>query len=403
MTLFAALRNRPFALLWSGQAISRLGDSLYGVALAWWVLKATGSAAAMGTVLIFAYTPMLLFLLIGGVAVDRLPRLWVMLVSDVTSGLVVLVVAALAYLGRLEVWHVYIASMLFGFLQAFFFPAYNAVVPDLMPAEALPSANSLTSLSQQLAGIIGPAIGAWVLATRGAPAVFAVNGLSFMFAAACVLPVLRRAEPRRAASARSNAWRDLREGIGLVLQVPWLWINIAVFSLINITMSGPRAVALPFLVDRNLHASVGTLGLFYSAGSAGAVLAAVWLGSRQRLRQRGRLCYASTVVCGLSGLVFGLAVPVPVLVVASFAIGLCIAVFGLIWTNTMQELVPREKLGRVTSIDALGSFVLLPLGYGLTGWATDRLGAPAVFILGGGITALLALTAWLHPAIRSFD
>ncbi len=403
MTLLSSLRHRSFALLWSGQTISRLGDSMYGVALAWWVLQATGSAAAMGTVLIFSYSPMLIFLLIGGVAVDRLPRLRVMFVSDLTSGLVVLGVAALAYAGRLEIWHVYVASMLFGFLQAFFYPAYNAVVPDLTPAEALPSANSLNSLSQQLSGIVGPALGAWIVATRGTPAAFAINGLSFFVAAACVLPVLGRAEPPRAAGERSNAWRDLREGIGLVLRVPWLWITIAVFSLVNITISGPRAVALPFLVERNLHASVGTLGFLYSAGAAGAVLGTLWLGGRQRLRRRGPLAYGATVLSGLAALVIGLAPLVAVVSVASFVIGLCISVFSLIWTNTMQELVPRDKLGRVASIDGLGSFVLLPLGFGLTGWATDRLGAPAVFVVGGAATALLALAAWLHPAIRSLD
>jgi sugar phosphate permease len=241
------------------------------------------------------------------------------------------------------------------------------------------------------------------VATSGTPAAFAINGLSFFVAAACVLPVLGRAEPPRAAGQRSNAWRDLREGIGLVLRVPWLWITIAVFSLVNITISGPRAVALPFLVERNLHASVGTLGFLYSAGAAGAVLGTLWLGGRQRLRRRGPLAYGATVLSGLAALVIGLAPLVAVVSVASFVIGLCISVFSLIWTNTLQELVPRDKLGRVASIDGLGSFVLLPLGFGLTGWATDRLGAPAVFVVGGAATALLALAAWLHPAIRSLD
>ena len=409
MTLLASLRHRPFALLWSGQTISRLGDSLYSVALAWWVLQATGSAAAMGTVLIFSFAPMLIFLLIGGVAVDRLPRLRVMFVSDVASGVVVLLVAALAAAQRLEIWHVYVASMAFGLLQAFFFPAFNAVVPDLTPPETLPSANSLTSLSQQLSGIVGPAVGAGMVAAFGTPAAFLVNGLSFFVAAACVLPLLRQAEPPRAAAKHSNVWKDLRDGIGLVTHEPWLWITITFFAFTNITISGPRAVALPFLVSGTLHASVGTLGFLYSAGSAGAVLGALWLGGRKRLRRRGLLAYGSTVVSGLAILTIGLAPLVRssagwiVAAAGMFIIGLCAAVFGLVWTNTLQEMVPRASLGRVTSIDALGSFVLLPLGFGLAGWATDRLGPPWVFILSGAITTVLALAACLHPAIRNLD
>jgi MFS family permease len=74
-TLFRTLGHRPFALLWSGQTLSRIGDFLYQIALAWWVLQKTGSAAAMGTVLFLAFAPMLVFLLVGGVVVDRLPRI----------------------------------------------------------------------------------------------------------------------------------------------------------------------------------------------------------------------------------------------------------------------------------------------------------------------------------------
>ena len=96
MKLFSALRHRTFALLWSGQPISRLGDSLYRIALVWWVLEKTGSAAQMSLVTVFALTPAILFLLIGGVAVDHFPRRAIMLLSDCLSGLVVAAVAALA-------------------------------------------------------------------------------------------------------------------------------------------------------------------------------------------------------------------------------------------------------------------------------------------------------------------
>src|SRR5712692_3816041 len=110
MALFRTLNHRSVALLWSGQTLSRIGDFLYQVALAWWVLQKTGSAVAMGTVLLFSFAPMLLFLLVGGVAVDRLPRVGVMLVSDLARGVVVSLVALLAFAGQLEIWHVYVAS-----------------------------------------------------------------------------------------------------------------------------------------------------------------------------------------------------------------------------------------------------------------------------------------------------
>src|SRR5690349_13987159 len=161
--LLRALQQRPFRFLWSGQTISRLGDSLYQVALAWWVLQKTGSGIAMGTVFSLSFLPMVVFLLAGGVAVDRWPRLRVMLAADIARGILAALVAGLAYAQTLEIWHVYAASVVFGLVNAFFQPAYAAVVPEMTPRDVLPSANALTDLSWQLAGIAGPALGAIIV------------------------------------------------------------------------------------------------------------------------------------------------------------------------------------------------------------------------------------------------
>src|SRR5512137_2133759 len=120
MELFRSLTIRPFAFLWTGQTVSRLGDSLYRIALAWWVLEETGSAAAMGSVLVFSTVPMLVFMLYGGVMVDRLPRPLVMVLSDLLRGLLVAGIAILAALDLLQVWQIFIASAIFGLLSAFF-------------------------------------------------------------------------------------------------------------------------------------------------------------------------------------------------------------------------------------------------------------------------------------------
>jgi hypothetical protein len=100
---------------------------------------------------------------------------------------------------------------------------------------------------------------------------------------------------------------------------------------------------------------------------------------------------------------FGWLPPIPVLIVAALINGFALEVGHLIWMNILQETVPNEQLGRVVSIDSMGSFGLLPIGFALTGWATESLGAPLVFIIGGGFTAALAFTALAHPAIRKLD
>src|SRR5690349_11526273 len=131
MPLFESLKHRSFALLWSGQTLSRLGDNVYRVALAWWVLEKTGSATVMGKVFILSFTPMLLFALIGGVTVDRSSRIKVMFVADLLRFFALAGVAILAFGHILELWHVYITSVILGAVEAFFQPAYTAVVPDV--------------------------------------------------------------------------------------------------------------------------------------------------------------------------------------------------------------------------------------------------------------------------------
>jgi MFS family permease len=419
MNLLRSLRHRPFALLWSGQTASRLGDSLYRLALAWWVLEKTGSAKAMGTVLVFSAFPMLIFLLVGGVVTDRFPRLRIMFISDMLSGFVVTVVTLLAFTGRLEIWHVYIASILFGLVEAFFSPAYTATIPEITPKEMLPSANSLTSLSQPLTTILGPALAASIIALGGTSTAFGLDALSFFVSAACVLPILQSHpelnQPPTTALVGTelpgmptrrglrSIMADLQDGLKVVISSSWLWITIAIFGFINVTAFSPMAVSLPFLVKLNLHAGVGTLGLFSSVRATGFVVGAVWLGSFIKIRKRGPFGYLATAASGLIVAIFGLTTYIPALVVAAFFGGMSISVFGLIWTNSLQELVPREMLGRVASIDALGSYVLLPIGYGITGWATDLIGAPLVFVIGGTSTIILALVGLLHPAIRNLD
>ena len=395
--------------MWSGQTISRLGDSLYRLALAWWVLEKTGSAVAMGTVLVFTTLPMLLFVLVGGVVVDRIDRKKLMLISDLLRGLAVAAIAWLAYAKLLEVWHIYLLSILFGLVDAFFQPAYSALVPEVSPVADLPSANSLTSLSAQVTGVAGPAMAAAIVAFGGTPLAFALDAASFLISAAFILPMVQRSSdlleqrsPTRDLSIKT-AWSDILQGFKIVAGSPWLWITISIASLSNITLSGPTGVGLPFLVKDHLHSGIGLLGAIYSLFSVGSVIGAIWLGSKARLRHRGMLAYISWITGALLLAFFGLTDNILFIEAAAIIMGICFAGFGLVWVNTLQEMVPHDLLGRVTSLDYLGSYALLPVGYALTGWATDRFGAAQVFIVGGLFSAAITMLGMLHPTVRRLD
>ena len=255
------------------------------------------------------------------------------------------------------------------------------------------------------------------MAFGGTPLAFGLDALSFVISAVCILLILRsnpelnvapkpaipvEGEASPAKAGMRIAFRDLREGYLAVIASPWLWITIVIFGFVNAT-SSPMSVSLPFLIKNNLHADVAVLGLFTSMNAVGFVVGAVFIGSFKKLRHRGPLAYLATIAFGAAIGVFGLTVSIPVLAAVAFVGGFVISIFSLIWTNSLQELVSRELLGRVASIDALGSFVLLPIGYGISGWATDLIGAPLVFLIGGGLTALLALLGLTNRSVRTLD
>jgi DHA3 family tetracycline resistance protein-like MFS transporter len=405
MSLFRALRFRPFALIWLGQTVSRLGDSLFNIALAWWILVRTGSPAAMGTVQIATMLPRVLFLLIGGVMADRLPRLRMMLGSDVLRGVLVLSITALMVTGQLEIWEIYIASLMFGLVDAFFQPAYSAAIPEIASAEILPSANSLTMLSGEFAGIIGPAIGALIVAVGGSALAFGLDSASFFVSALCLLPILGLSVIRKAKAgeSRPNALQDLREGLRAVFASPWLWITIFLAAFVNMAASGVLAVSLPFLIKDHLHSDVGGLGIVLTALSIGSIIGAAVMGRMRKLKRRGLWTYlvwiTALALIGCAGLV----TTVPALVVIALVAGALLSAGQLVWVNVLQELVPQNLLGRVSSVDQFGSMVLTPIGFGIAGWLTAIIGAPLVFMVGGGLAAGAMSLGLLHPEVRNLE
>jgi MFS family permease len=436
--MFRALANRAFALVWTGQTLSRLGDMIYQIAVGWWVLKHTGSATAMATLMIVSFAPTVLLLLIGGVVVDRSSRVAIMLVSDTLRGIVACAVALLAAGGMLQLWHLVLLNLVFGIVDAFFQPAYAAAVPELVRNADLPSANSLTSMSTQLGRVAGPPLGAALFALSGPAWVFGINGLTFLIAAALLVPVLRHTRTPSASTAPTNlpqgeatdrhamphpwpeqrsarassqrvgdhlarAVADVREGLSTVFSMSWLWISILVCAVCNATLAGPYTVALPFLVGAR-GADVRTLAVLYTMFPLGYIIGGMWMGRREHIPQRGILIYGGLIVAGLALGVLGLPAPLLVLAAAALINGVALEVGGLAWTSALQDLIPRHQLGRVSSASEFGSYALIPIGYAVAGWATQQVGAPLVFLVGGGATAATAaLVLAGHRGVRRLD
>ena len=202
VNLLAPLRHRDFRLLWSGMTISLVGDGIFLVAMAWQAYELWNAPAALSLLGIGMTIPTIAFLLPAGVLSDRLDRRSLMLCADLGRALVLAALAVLALTGLLTFWELVLLVALYGVGTAFFTPAFEAIVPDLVPEADLPAANSLDQFVRPITlRLAGPALGGALVACVGTGAAFSVDALSFLISAAAVFlmrpPVLVRSTSNR--------------------------------------------------------------------------------------------------------------------------------------------------------------------------------------------------------------
>jgi len=391
------LRHRDFRLLWIGQTSSRLGDSAYAVALPLQVLAIGGGPLELGIVFSLSSVSRIALLLVGGSVVDRLPRRRVLIATDVAEGLIVAAIAFLGFTGMLQVEHLYLTAILFGAFGAFFTPALSAIIPELVPEEILVSGNALRGFSRQAGLILGPVIAGVLIALSGPPAAFAFDAATFGFSLLALVFISSR--PARAARQGSSLLVEIREGWSYTFSVPWLWITIFGFALINAAVVGPILIGLPVLVVDELKADQSVYGLLIAAIGVGEVVGAIVTAQIRRGRS-GSVMYLYVVVEGVAVALFATLAPIPVLLVLAGVVGYGVMGFTILWESALQQHVPRELLGRVTSIDYFGAILIGPITPIVAALLVVAIGAPMLFLWGGLLASLLCLAAIALPSIR---
>ena len=400
--LLAPLRLREFRLLWSGMCVSLLGDGVFIVALAWQVYALSNTPTALAVVGIAMTVPTIVFLLLGGVLSDRFDRRRLMLAADVGRGLAVAVIAVLSITGALELWHMLVLVAGFGAATAFFGPAFDAIVPDVLPASLLPQANSLDQFVRPLAlRLAGPAIGGFLIEGVGVGWAFALNAATFAVSAAALLAMAPPA--RRTEGAHGTVGGDIRAGFAYVRKHVWLWGTFASAAIAYLCFMGPAEVLLPFLVKNDLHGSAADLGLVFAAGGIGSLACAALMGQRGIPRRDITFMYLAWTLATVAIAGYGLATAVWQLMLASIAFNGLETAGTIVWATAKQRHVPPALLGRVSSLDWLISIGLLPLSFALTGPVSSVLGVQGTLVAGGVVGGLVTFGALLLPGMRAIE
>jgi MFS family permease len=394
------LRHRDFALLWTGQSASVIGDGVFSVALALETLKISDHASTLSYVMAARVAPNALALLFAGALVDRLPRRLVVLGADFSRGLAIAALAGLTAAHALTVVDLIAISVVVGFADAFFYPAYLAIIPEVLPDELLAQGNAFNSGSQVLGqALAGPAIGGVLIAAFGAASAFSVDAASFIVSAGCL--VAMRAVPAPAASGHSIV-ADVRYGLRWTMRQPWLWYGILAAGIANFAAFSPTSVLIPLLVRDVLHQGAVAYGVVFAVGGLGGALASVVIGRFGTPRRRMSAVWLAWAIASLCLLGVGLAPDVFVL--AAFGAGAFgLLVYGnLIWHTMSQQLVPDEMRGRVSSVDWLFSICLSPLGILAAGLLAGSIGARETMVAGALVCFACAGVAFV-PGVRDPD
>jgi MFS family permease len=392
------LRERSFRYLFLGRTTSFIGNAFANIALAFAVLDLTGSKADLGFVLAARTLPQVLFLLVGGIWADRLPRHRVMVYSNVVSGLSQGVVAVLLLTGQAEIWHLLVLVAVNGMSTAFFFPAATGIVPQTVPPSMLQPANAILRLGQNASWVGGAALGGLVVAATSPAVGIAVDAASFLVAAVLLAMIRLPATMRMEAS---NFLADLSEGWQEFRSRTWLWVIVLQFGFVNAMILGVEGVLGPAVANEDLGGAAAW-GLILTAQSLGLILGGLLLlrVRPRRLLLTGTLCFLLTIPFPL-----GLAGPLPVaaLIVLAAIAGIGLETFGIMWDTTMQQEIPQEKLSRVYSYDALGSFILIPLGVAIVGPVSEWIGTRETILGAAAISLTATLSVLFVHDVRTIE
>src|SRR3990170_1966224 len=278
--IWAPLRLREFRLLWIGMTVSLLGDGIFTVALAWQVYELSDAPTALSVVGIAMSVPHIVLLLFGGVASDRFERRRVMIGADLVRGLAVAAFGVLSISGNLELWHIIVIAAAFGAGTAFFGPAFDAVVPDLVPEDLLTQANSLEQFIRPAAWrMLGPAVGGWLIAVWGPGVSFLIDAGTFA-ASVLFLALMRPIPLPTDAEDEGSVLHQIKGGFRYVRSQTWLWGTFLAATFAYLVFLGPTEVLLPFVVKNEMKGSASDLGLIFALGGVGAMVTAVLMATR---------------------------------------------------------------------------------------------------------------------------
>jgi DHA3 family tetracycline resistance protein-like MFS transporter len=286
--------------------------------------------------------------------------------------------------------------------DAFFNPASTAIVPDLVPEPHLPAANALVGIYRPMVSqLLGPALAGFVVAAVGPGAAFGFDALTFSVSAIAVAAIRTRPAPRTEPPPPiRRTFSEVRDGLRFVRANPWCWATLLSAMMSLLVFLGPMEVLVPFLVKNRLNLGPEALGAIFAAGGVGSILMALFIGNVGQPRRRVTAMYASWSLAVATMAAYGLMTVLWQGLIIAFVVAAGFELGQMIWTTMLQQLVPRDLLGRVSSLDWLVSTGLVPVSFALTGPVAELVGPERTMVGAALLGAFLMGFLLFVPGVR---
>lgn len=395
------LFNKDFVLLWMGQIVSSVGNSIQYIAVMWWIMGRfpnKESGIVMGLMFTFSVIPMAVIGPFAGVLNDRMSRKYIVILSDFFRGVLILWMAYLAYTHMLTALLIYIISALLGIGGAFFNPAIQSTIPNIVPDKNLTRANSLYQTGMQFTQIIGPAIGGLLVGFFGPFFVFMLNGLSFMVSAGTEIFINFRQNMANRQSENSF-FADFKEGFKFLYNQKLLFWSMIIISILNFAFS-PLDILIAKQIKEIYHLGALELGYTVSAFAIGMVIGSILLSIIPEIKVKHNFIIVGSIMAGVLCMLFGFAPNLIIFLVIAFLIGFALAFVNVLFQVIIQRMVPDEKRGRVFSVMLTFETMFQPISLSVIGVLSVTLSNTVIFTMLGMVVAIFSSLFYLVPGVK---
>ncbi|WP_234815347.1 tetracycline efflux MFS transporter Tet(V) [Mycolicibacterium duvalii] len=400
--VLAPFRFREYRLLIAAVSVTIFAEGMWAVVMVLQVIALDNNPTSLSLVATCLGVGLVAFVLVGGLAADRLSQRSIIITVEVVNTATVAVVALLGSTGALRIWHMAVAAAVLGIAAAFFFPAYSALLPRILPADQLLAANGVEGVVRPVfQRAVGPAAaGVLVGATfpaLGAAVVAGLFGVGLLLLLATTAPARTVvADPRR-----PHLLDDLRDGVAFVARTPWLLWTLLFASLFVLVVLGPIEVLLPFVVQDRFTHGAQTYGFVLAFFGVGSAVGALSVSSRPLPRRYLSVMMAMWGVGSLPLAIVGVTSSFPAMAAATFVIGVTDGAGMVIWGTLLQRRVRAEMLGRVSSLDFFVSLAFMPVSFAIVGPLSNVVSMETIFLAAGLVPVVLAVVAVAAAGMRA--